>query len=102
MKRAPRGAPKVYSDIVDFTCGLDSTFFAKNPLSRSYVRRYVPGEFWPVDSRVDRALVEYVERVECARLLVGVRVIEPDVRARRPLFDLETLNALGAARRRLP
>lgn len=104
MKKAPRRdceAPKVYSDTVDFACDLDRTFFAKNPLSRSYVRPYVSGEFWPLDAHVDTALVEYVERVK-GPLLIGVTALESGLRTRQPLFDLETLNALGATRNRLP
>jgi hypothetical protein len=102
-ERAPRSneAPKVFGDIVDFACRLDRTFFRDNPSSRSYVRRYVPGEFWPHDSHVDRALVEYVEHVERARLFIGVTALESGLRTRRPHFDIEALNALGATRSRL-
>jgi hypothetical protein len=99
-QRAPRGyeAPKVYGDIIDFACDLDRTFFEENR-SRSYhERKYVPGEFWPLHSHVDRELIECVERVP---LLIGVTEIEPGLRVHQPLFDLEALNALGATRRRL-
>jgi len=98
--RAPRSneAPKVYSDIIDFACDLDRTFFANSPSARFYVRAYIPGEFWPLDAHVDRALADFVQCLERARLLIGVTAIEPGRRVRRPLFDLETLNAIGATR----
>lgn len=100
MKKAPREheAPKVYSDIIDFACDLDRTFFADNPNVRSYLRPYAAGEFWPLDSHVDRALADLVERTERAPLLVHVTAIDFGRRLRRPLFDLDTLEALGALR----
>ncbi len=78
MNEAPRDseAPKVYSDIIDFACDLDRTFFSSIPSSRSYVRRYVPGEFWPLDSHVDRWLAENVERFESASLLALVELLD--------------------------
>lgn len=99
--RAPRDrrAPKVYSDIIDFACDLDRTFFANNRSSRSYVRCYVPGELWPHDAHVDHALAEYVERTEDASLLVAVTAIGPEQRVRQPLFDVAALDRLGATHR---
>jgi hypothetical protein len=101
MKEAPRDsreAPKVYSDVVDFACGLDRTYFEAHPATSVYVRRYVPGEFWPHDSHVDRELVDLIERSEHAPLLMRVVAMGLGQRLRRPLFDLEALDRLGTVR----
>jgi hypothetical protein len=90
----------VYSDIVDFACDLDRTYFDGSPASGSYVRRYVGGELWPLDTHVDRALVDDVERTERAPLLMHVIAIGLGQRLRHPLFDLEALDRLGVARGR--
>jgi hypothetical protein len=93
-----REAPKVFADIIDFACDLDRTFFATNASLRFYIRPYLPGEFWPHDRHVDRALTDLVEHAECAALLVQVTAIDAGRRLRRPLFDLDAMEALGGLR----
>jgi hypothetical protein len=101
MKEAPcEVAPRVFGDIVDFACDLDRSFFAKHRMSRTRVRLYLPGEFWPLDTHVDRALTDRIERAQGTSFVVDVTLLAPGIRARRPLFDVRALDALGKARSR--
>jgi hypothetical protein len=104
MRRAPRDseAPKVYRDIIDFACDLDRTFFKRNADQISYVRAYVPGEFWPHDSHIDRMTSDLVESAELHPQLVLVMEIKPSLRSRRPLFDIRALDTLASKSSKAP
>lgn len=46
-------APQPFSDIIDHVCEQDKKYFEENPGRSFYLRRYVPGEFWPLDFNDD-------------------------------------------------
>ena len=41
-------APQPFSDIIDQVCYKDRKYFEQHPDIISFIRRYVPGEFWPL------------------------------------------------------
>jgi hypothetical protein len=95
-RRAPdRDARAMDAD--NYSADLDATFFAERPSCRSRVRTYVLHEFWPLDRHTDETI--YDEMVaKRQHLLVRVTRLGNELRAREPLFDLVSLNTLGAQR----
>jgi len=81
-KRAVKGLRKDrdFSDIIEQACGRDRVYFEEHPDAEYYVRRSVPGEFWPVIFPFEG----YVE----------VRQISPGFRLRGPC-RFEKIGTIG-------
>jgi hypothetical protein len=63
-------APQQFSDITDQVCDQDKKYFEEHPDHDFYVRRCIPGEYWPLIFPRDT--------------WIEVRQIMPGLRMRRP------------------
>jgi hypothetical protein len=81
-KRAAKGLRKDrdFSDIIEQACDRDRIYFEKHPDTEFYMRRSVPGEFWPV-------IFPYEG-------YVGVQQISPGFRLRSP-YLIEKTGTIG-------
>ena len=75
------------SDIIDRVCDQDRRYFEKHPDHVFYVRRYVPGEFWPFDINED-------SWVEVLQILPGLRKRSPCYLKKADGIDDETWGRL--------
>lgn len=79
----------------------DRTYFLLNPGNGAYVREWIPGEFYPIDESAIGVLDDPIlaRRLSELRCYVEVNEVEPGIRQRLTLFDLETVvRALAAVR----
>lgn len=53
----PSSAPPEFAAIYDSVCAADREWFNQHPAVNSYIRPYVPGEFWP-HRAADGSIVE--------------------------------------------